>query len=159
MDKNSVEFKEWTALGERLLKVFHIENRNYSNYKLSYAELKHALEIRRGQSNFVRSLGGTIAVSGTPESDAIKAMKNLAHSSKGRIPSTNGAFTQAIVDRATDFSFVDAVSFTAIETAKDVAKGVQEVGNTLLDTAKILKMVFIPTFFLILFLYFRKKVA
>jgi hypothetical protein len=158
MIQNINELKEWSLLGERLIRAFHTENLKFSNYTIPFEQLRRTLESRRGQKSFIRNFGGTIAVSGTSESDAIQAMKNLARLSHGKIPSVNVAFTQAIVDKATAFSFIDAAIYTTIESAKDIGKTAQAVGDTLINTGKILRFIFIPAFFLILGFYIYKRI-
>lgn len=159
MAVNRAELLKNQALGEKLLKAFHDENRNYGGYKITFDQLKAILQARPNQKSFVRNFGGTISVANISESDAIQAMKNLARSSRGRIPARNADFTQAVVDKTTAFSFVDAVTYTAVETTKDVVKGVTEIGNTLITTGKWINAIFPVAALVVLYFVIKKKIA
>lgn len=128
--------------GLSALKIFH----NYSivkypqNYQIDFSYLQ---DLIRKQNKFaIEGIGlqaNSIEISDSQLDDA---MKKLADSTKGKIPNWQ-AFGSAMSGRIQDFSYMEAATYTTTETAKDLAKGAQEVGNVAIDTFKSLGM-FLP---------------
>lgn len=154
-----LEMKKSKDFGLELLRAFHNYNKHNSNYKLSFEQLILMLEKRPNQKNFLSILGGSVLNSGTDKKKAITAMEQLGFKSKGKIPSSNANFKSAIIENATAFSYVDAIVYTATETASQVVQGVQAVGNTLIDTGKILRFLFPIAVVYFLYVFLKKKVA
>ena len=154
-----IEMQKSKDFGLKLLRAFHDYSKHYPVYKISFEQLVSFLEKRPNQKNFVSILGGAVLNSGTNQGDSIIAMQSLGFNSKGRIPSSNGNFISAIVEKATSFSYVDAVVYTAKETVSQVADGVASVGNTLIDTGKILQFLFPVAVVYFLYIFLKKKVA
>lgn len=148
-----IELKKSKDFGTELLKAFH----GASNLKISFSQLVVMLESRPNQKNFLTILGGAVINSGSSQSDAISAMRSMGKKSGTRVPASNAYFMQAIVDKATEFSYVDAAIYTASETAKTVVHGVESVGNTLITTGKILNFIFPAVVLLALYFMFKKK--
>lgn len=149
------ELNKTREYGLELLKVFHEWNKKNTSYKLTFDQLVSILESRPNQKNFLSTLGSSVVNSGTPKSAAIASMQSLGLRSRGKIPEANSYFIDAIVRKATEFKFVDAVVFTAKESAGDIVSGLQTVGNTAMATGKVLAFItpFMP--FIILFIVFK----
>jgi hypothetical protein len=65
------------------------------------------------------------------------AMKAIASKSKGQ-PPTSQAVQQALSARAQQFDWGEAIKFTAVESAKQITQGVQEVGKSVISTGKMM---------------------
>lgn len=153
------EQKKNRDFGMKLLTEFHNFSKRYPGYKLTFAQLLSILEKRPNQKHFVEILGGSVLVSGVSQGESLLSMQNLAFHSQGKIPSENVNFRQAIIDKATEFHLVDAVVYTAVESTKQIMEGVQSVGNTLIDTGKILQFLFPVAVVWFLYIFLKKKIA
>lgn len=153
------EQKKFKDFGLKLITEFHKFNQRYPVYKLSLDQLIYMLEKRPNQKNFLSILGGSVLASQSSQGEALLAMQTLAFKSMGRIPSQNVDFKSAIINKATSFKFVDAVVYTVVETASQVVEGVQAVGDTLIDTGKILRLLFPIAVVYFLYLFLKKKVS
>lgn len=160
-DKTAIilEQKISRDFGLDLLKAFHESNKKSSSYKITFDQLVTMLESRTNQKRFINILGGSVLNSGTSKAQAIKAMETLGNNSHGRIPSRNADFISAIIQKATQFSYVDAAVFTVTESAKDIVHGAQVVGDTLINTGKILQLLFPIAVVYFGYMFLKKKVA
>ena len=106
--------------GRLALVYFHNEARKFSNYKISLDELIAILK-KRGPKTFVEGLGDGIIIAEINEKNVASGMQTLARNGKGKIPATNGAFTQAVANDVRDnISYVDAFIYVAEETTSQV---------------------------------------
>lgn len=69
------------------------------------------------------------------------AMTKLADVSKGQLPKKE-YFYSAISTEASNVTFIQALPSVIKGTTEELVKGAQEVGNTLIDTGKILNLLF-----------------
>lgn len=120
--------------GKSALLYFHNRAVFYSDYKLTFEELITLLDSRTNNKYFVEGLGDGIILAEVPEFNVRAGMEKLATQGRGKIPATNGAFTQAIANNVSEnISYVDAFAFVATESSKQIASGVAEglqtVGN------------------------------
>lgn len=107
----------------------------------SVDEMINIIQSRPMQKNFVQGLGMGIIEAEVAEFNVKSGMEKLARSGGGKIPATNGSFTQAIAnDVRENISYVDATLYVTKESAKDIASGVlttsENLGNTLLSMGK-----------------------
>lgn len=104
-------------------------------YKISFDELLRYVNSR-GNKLFVQGLGtGIIAaeMSGVKVQDTMEA---LAKQSGGKMPASNSAFTQALINSSQKFNFIDMGKTVVIETSKDILRGAEAVGNGVLSVGK-----------------------
>lgn len=99
------------------------------------------IQSRPMQKNFVQGLGMGIIEAEVPEFNVKAGMESLARKGGGKIPATNGAFTQAVANNVRDnISYVDATLYVTKETAKDIGTGVlkttENLGNSLIGMGK-----------------------
>lgn len=148
-------------LGFKILKSFHDSSRSYYPFATIYSldSLVKTLEGRLGQRNFVEGLGLAARLAEMSDSKINSSMKGLARASNGKIPAKNGMFYSYMVDAATAVSFVDAVTYTAKESAKDIVKGAQAVGDQVLLTGKILNFLLPAIVLYLVYVYVVKKTA
>ncbi len=66
------------------------------------------------------------------------AMESLAAQGAGALPAEPGNFFGVIQNAASQIHFLDAASFVARESASQIAQGVQNVGEAVLDTGSAL---------------------
>lgn len=144
-------------VGLNALKYFYNEQRSrFPKLALkSLDELVKVLESRKGGKNFLLGLGLGINLGEIPEYRVRTAMETLAINSGGKIPLNNNDFRNYLINEATKVSYVDAVTYTVIESTKDITKGVAEVGETVLTTGKVISFImpFLP--FIILYVLYR----
>lgn len=135
--------EELKQRGREALAYFHNRALRYSDYKLSFDDLI-TLVSNRGYKNFVQGLGMGIIDAEISERNVKSGMELLADKGKGKIPSTNGAFTQAIASNVSEnISYVDAIAYTAKESSIQIATGVSEgletIGNSTIQGLKVAK--------------------
>lgn len=131
---------EYKKRGRNALAYFHNKALNYPDYKLTLDELVDLLDSR--SRNFTEGLGLGIVMSEAPERNVKAGMETLAVNGKGKIPATNASFTQAIANNvASNISYVDALTFTATESAKQLGEGISEglevVGTSVIQGLKV----------------------
>lgn len=82
------------------------------------------------------------------------AMRRLALSSKGKIPSDYQVFFKFLSDESVKINWVDATFFVVKESTKDVINATAEIGKSLITTGKILNFLLpaIALFFVYVFL-------
>lgn len=143
--------------GVDILKRFYDLNKSLYSSKVNYTfdQMLTTLQGRTGQKAFIEGLGFGINASGYTNSTVQSAMRKLAEQARGQIPSKNSDFRNVLIDEGTKVNFVDAVSFVATESAKDVVKGVAKVGDSVIATGQVLSFImpFLP--FIALFILFK----
>lgn len=146
--------------GRELLSIYHSNSVGYSKYPF-----KSSLELENylGGIIFADSLGFTanalVNVNGASPTRLNAGIQNLASQGQGRLPSNKTTFFTALGNAAQNYSFLDAVSYTAVESAKDIGKGAVVVGETAIATGKILLGVgpILLVGGIIAYVYFRVK--
>lgn len=148
------------ALGREALKYFHNKALGYSNYDLNFDQLI-AKVGGKIPLKFLEIFGDTILNVELSTSKLKNAMESLADAGQGRLPQYQTAWFQALSNEAMNYSWVDAASFVSKETAKDIVKGAQVAGDSILTTLKGLGFVlpFIVIGGLIFFTYNKVKRA
>lgn len=129
-----------TDLGRQAVTYFHNESTNYSAYNETLHSLQDRIADGKSPVYFLEGLGLAIRMIDMSDSQVRQAMEKLAHVYQGQIPRRE-AFHGALSDRISNPTFGDYVGATpqvAIETAGDVVKGAQAVGNAVIDTGKTL---------------------
>jgi hypothetical protein len=128
--------------GRSAFKAFH--NYAVSNFPENY-QLKNVDELITAAKNgragldlatYVGDLANSLEIS---ETQANEAMENLAKKGEGRIPKNWQDWGNALSNKVMDYSFFDAVTYTAIESTKDIAGGVAQVGDSAIFTLKVMK--------------------
>ena len=82
-------------------------------------------------------LGLGINLGEVPEYRVKSAMISLARNSGGKIPLSNNDFRDYLINEATKVSFTDAVTFTVVESTKQIAQGAQAIGESVILTGKL----------------------
>ena len=131
--------------GADILKRFYDLNRSLypSNVNYTFEQMVTTLQGRTGQKAFIEGLGFGINASGYTNSIIQNAMKKLAEQARGKIPSKNSDFRNILIDEGTKINFVDAITYTAAETAKTVADGAVSIGESIINTGKLVNL-FLP---------------
>lgn len=132
--------------GLEALKWFHNRAASYPGYSYTFDSFQDAAAGGHAKvSNFLEGLGMAIeSVSnyGFLNPNKVKdAMESLADKGAGKIPANPQAFFNALNDSAQDVSWLETGTYAAKETAKEVIKGAQAVGDTVITTAKTLNMI------------------
>jgi hypothetical protein len=129
--------------GRFVLREFHNASLKFAAYKLNYEELVSKVG-GKSPSIVLEGIGDSaiqLAQDGfLTDTKITKAMQELASRAQGRVPESFGAFFSALSGKATNVTFVQAVPYVAIESAKDVAVGFQQVGESAIDTLKTVNM-------------------
>lgn len=134
-------------LGEKVIQRFYAYWKlTPSGAKVSYDQLLNILKSRKqmGGNAFLEGLGLGIRLVREENPEAMtdsridSAMKKLALASEGKIPEKNYDFFRFLSNEATKVNFVNAVAYTVTESAGDILSGVQDVGESLITTGKIL---------------------
>lgn len=126
--------------GREALKYFHNSSVGYSNYGLGFDEM--LTRVSKGRPDiFLEGVGLAINSIGMSDSHVRDSMEGLAKQAQGRLPANNSVFYKALSDREGTLTFTDWVKVTpqaAANTALDLAKGAQQVGDAVLDAGKSL---------------------
>lgn len=121
-----------TDRGEVIMKQFHDSMvQMYPSYSLSFEELK-----ANYNPAIIEALGLAANSAEMSDSKTATAMWNLAQQGFGKIPSNYNGFFSALQGQAANINWMDAVSYTVKESAGDIVNGLEEVGQTVIDTSK-----------------------
>lgn len=110
-----------------------------NNYSLTFEQL----QTQTGAiTRFVaEGIGMTIDVNSMTDTQIQKSMQNLSDAGQGRIPAGVSDWINAMINVSANPSFLETAEGAAVQTAKDVSSGLQQVGDTVLTTASSLKVV------------------
>lgn len=149
------------ARGLSILRQFYDSSKMLYPFGVTYTfeEMLKTIESRAGGKTFADGLGLGAIFAEMSSSDTYAAMNALAKKAGGKIPSQNGDFKNFLIDQATSINFVDAVVYTASESAKDVVKGAQEIGDSVLRTGKLVTWLLPVAVIYFGYLYLKKKTA
>lgn len=149
--------------GIKILRMYHDFMLNYpSQYKISFDDLIAVFESKFGITKapiYIEGIGLAANINEMSDSDCEDAMEALADAGQGKIPDNWQAWSNALGEVAKNPGFFKALTFTAVETAKDVGTGFQKLGDTLITTMNIGRY-FLPVLILggaALYVYFRIK--
>ena len=136
MNQSSVE------RGRLAIKTFH--NFSVSNFSSSYGfasldDLIAAIKKQKGALFVEEYIGDLATLLEMSESDIDDAMITFAKKARGQIPENFLAWGSALQNKVENYSFVDALSYTAKESAKDVVGGIAEAGDAAIFTLKVMK--------------------
>jgi len=128
--------------GRSAFKAFH----NYAtahfpeNYKIRTVDdlIDAAKQGRKSLTldQYVGDLANSLEISDTQVNEA---MERLAKKGEGRLPQNWQSWGNALSDKVMDYSFFDAVTYTAIESTKDIGAGLAEAGDSAIFTLKAMK--------------------
>lgn len=109
------------------------------NYSITFDEL----QTKTGAlTKFVaEGIGSTIDVNNMTDKQIQTSMQNLGDAGQGRIPATASDWINSMINVSANPSFLDTAEGAAVQTAKDVTSGLEQVGNTVITTASSLKVV------------------
>jgi hypothetical protein len=148
-------------LGEKVLKSFYDNSRRLFPFGAvyTYDEMKKTLTSRLGGKGFIEGLGLAVRLAEFDDSKIENSMEALAQSSGGKIPSSNRNFYDFMIDESTKINFVDAFQYTTTESVKDIVSGAEVIGNSLIDSGKLLTYVLPFAVLFFGYLYLKKKVT
>ncbi len=140
--------------GFRALKEFHNHStlRYPQNYSMTFDELKS-----RVGAITIQSIGFAILANNFDQKKVADAMDALSDQGEGKLPATANSWFAVIKDVSVHVDFIEALKYTAVASAGDIADGAAQVGDSVLFTGKILLTVLpiaIPA--AILFVLYRK---
>lgn len=128
---------DWSEFLDLLRRAYFPKNtdeapQGYTNWKQVYFPNKSEDAF----SAYIDGLGFSLRSVGfdTQPDKIASAMQALASQGGGAIPGNQNTFFSAVQNQAQAFSFFDAAAFVAVESAKQIASGVADVGQDLLDT-------------------------
>ncbi len=125
--------------GREAIKYFHNASVYYPAYGLTMDTL--ITRVAPGSEEiFLDSLGFAISSIELSTGALESAMESLATQAQGNIPK-QAAFFRALSDQAQNFGVMDWMPYVAKESAKDVLKGAQAVGDAVIDTGKSLLVI------------------
>lgn len=117
-------------------------NSQYFFSSMKFEDVVNVYSDPRQRDNFLDGLGLQYReVLNSNESDLDTAMESLARACNNKVPS-QASFHKAIREKALNPSFFVAASTVISGTASEVLGGAVEVGNTLINTAGIIKALF-----------------
>lgn len=149
-----------TPQGNRVLQIYDEEMKKYPAYKATLDS-----QLNQWSKNNVKvkaviidGIGFQARVSGLSDSKIREAMKSLASTQKGIVPFAYSSIGKAIGYLAANPGFFDMTSYVVTESAKDIAKGIQKTGDSIISTLNFTKFLLpaIPVV-LLLALYMRTK--
>lgn len=149
------------ARGLSILRQFYDSSKMLFPFAVTYTfeEMLKTIESRAAGKTFADGLGLGATLAEMNSSETYSAMNSLAKQAGGKIPSKNGDFKTFLIDQATSVNFVDAVVYTATESAKDVVKGAEQIGNSVLMTGKLVTWLLPVAVVYFGYLYLKKKTA
>lgn len=143
-------------IGLKVVKYFWMWHQTYfgSKVRLSWEEfLNRLLPDLKKRDIVLDGIGGGVREAEVSDSRIDSAMRSLALKSQGQIPSNPLVMFQYLSNEAVKINWVDAVLYTAKESVKDVAKGAQAIGDSLITTGKILNFLLPAILIFIVFAY------
>lgn len=128
-----------TERGKKALTVFYNEMRSlYPSFKFTFEEMMTVLRKLRGAKFIDEGIGGGIRETGFSDSKVNTAMRGLARNGGGKIPATYMDFFNALFLESQKINYVDMAGYVITETAGTVLGGIQDVGESLITTGKII---------------------
>lgn len=143
--------------GEKVFRAFYNNSRALfpSTFKYSFSDF---LNFYGSKSEiYLDGVGGGVREAGISDSKIESAMRSLARASKGQIPKNPMQFFSYLSGEATKIDYVDAAFFVAKESVKDIAKGAQAVGDSLIFSGKILNFLLPGIVLFFVFFWINKK--
>lgn len=134
----NLETQQDIARGLEALQFFHNASVEYSGYPYrtteDLAKALSKLPVYNFADGFGFSVNSLLSTGVYDISDVRTAMQALARDAQGRVP-TASSFISAIgkIPQG-DPSLIKAIGFTVKESAKDIGKGAQVVGNAVIAT-------------------------
>lgn len=124
------------AMGREILKTFHDVSLKYPEYTLTFEEL---LNFYGTKTPFMlEGLGDDVLSFGLITLEQAKeTMRNFAGITQGEVPENWQAYHFAITRMASQPDFWRGLQFVSVETAKTVARGVQEHGKQAITTLEM----------------------
>lgn len=147
-------------LGESVIKSFYAHWSTFPAARgISYAQLLNTLKVRRpmGGTAFLDGIGLGVRSAGMSQSKISNAMRNLAMKSNGKIPAYNMDFFTFLSNESVKINFIDAAAYVVVESGKDIIKGAQEVGDSLISAGKFLNFVLPAVAVLFVFFWLDKQ--
>ncbi len=131
-------------IGLKVVKYFWTWSRSFygSSFNLSFDAFVQKLASNSAKVNIaLDGIGGAVREADLSDSRIETAMRSLAKASNGKIPGDYQVYFKYLSNEATKINWVDAISYTVVESVKDVAAGAQSVGESLITTGKILNFI------------------
>ena len=143
-------------LGLKVFKSFWNWSRamNRSSFSLSFDDF---LKVYGSKTEvYLDGIGGGIREANVSDSTIDSAMRSMAIASNGKVPKNPLKMIDYLSNESVKIDWTDAVVFTAKESAGDILKGAESVGNQILLTGKILNWL-LPVIVLVFVLYWINK--
>lgn len=128
-------------IGRKVLKFFWMWHQTYfqGKLKLSFDEFLVRIQPNPTKLNILMDgIGGGVKSVEISDSRIDAAMRNMAIQSQGKLPKDGQVFFKFLINESTKIDWVDATIYVAKESAGDVLKGAQAVGDSLISAGKIL---------------------
>lgn len=139
--------------GFRALKEFH----NYSTlkYPQNYSLTLDGLQSAVGKIT-KQSIGFAILANNFDDRKVADAMDALADKGEGKLPASPNSWFAVIKDVSVHVDFVEALKYTAVASAGDIAQGAQQIGDSVLFSGKLV-LLLLPV--AVVFILYRKTKA
>lgn len=130
---------------------------NGSSFNYSFEQFLKVMQPNQKKLDILLDgVGGGVREAGVSDSRIETAMRSLAKSSGGKIPSNPMQFFYYLSNEATKINWLDATAFVVTESAKDIIKGAQSVGDSIITSAKIINFL-LPAIALIFVFFWINK--
>lgn len=137
--------------GEQAIKHFYNESKRLhaENMRVSYTELIDLIDMK--SNHYITGLGMGINMVEISDTNVEDAMNSLARNSMGKLPNDLQVFTQAIINRESEFDWKafseiskDTLEDTLVATqalGKDLGAGVKGVGTLFSKSKYVLPVI------------------
>jgi hypothetical protein len=115
---------------------------SYSTFNLTFDQFLARIQPNLKKRDLeIENLGWAIRSNDISDSRISSAMKNMVGKSGGKVPSGIQPFFQFISNESTKINWIDAAVTVTGDSLADIAGGAQELGDSLISTAKILNFI------------------
>ncbi len=131
------------VIGEKVLnKYWNYSRQLYPAFNSTFAQFQQKLQPNASKLRILKDgIGLGVRSSEISESRIESAMRSMASQSKGKMPSSTHDFFRYLSDESVKINWIDAVSYVAVESTKDVIKGTAEVGSSIISAGKALNSI------------------
>ena len=143
-------------LGLKVFRAFHSWNKSFHpiSFTISFDDFVNSYGKKK--DIYLENIGSAIRENKISDSRIDSAMRSMAQKSGGKIPENPLVIFQFLSNEAVKINWVDAIAYTAIESAKDIGTGAVAIGDSIIKTGKIVNFLLPALVLLFLFLWLNK---
>lgn len=128
-------------LGLKVFKSFWDWNRRFNPNSFNYSFDEFLSFYGKKKDIYLDGIGGAVRENDFSDAQTETAMRTLANSSKGKIPSSWYDYFRAFNNEVGKINWIDAGVFVVSESAGDALGGAQDLGKSLITSAKVLNFI------------------